>query len=250
MRIALISDLHGNFAALETVLEALDAVSPERIVCLGDVVGYNAEPHRCIDRLRSRSLVTVMGNHDADALAPDSVAAGSRATTRRAAAWTREQLDAEDRRFLASLPNRHLDPAGLIAVHGCYLNEHHVTGYVTSTMLPDNLAAVAARPGGPRIACCGHTHVPMCGWLEDGRCSEPPPRASVRWPAAARAVLVNPGSVGQPRDGDPRAAFALIDLAARTVEFHRLPYDIEATVEANRRAGLPAELGERLREGR
>jgi predicted phosphodiesterase len=249
VRIALFSDVHGNLAALEAVLGAVAAAAPDRVLCLGDVVGYYPDPAACIARVREAAHATVAGNHDVDTLREEA-APGSSDLARRVQAWTRERLGEADRRWLAGLPARWLDPAGLVAVHGCYLNETHTTGYVTSTMLPKNLAAVAAREGWPRVACCGHTHAPMVGWLDGGGCHEPRPQGTLVWPAAAAAVLINPGAVGQPRDGDPRASWALVDLAARTVEVRRVPYDLERTLAALSRAGLPEALAERLRAGR
>lgn len=249
MRIAVFSDVHGNLPALEAVLEEIERLAPDRILCLGDLVGYGAEPAACIRTVRAAADVVILGNHDRDTLSAQA-APGTHSLARLTQAWTREQLTPEDLFYLESLPHRVLEPCGLVAVHGCYLNDVHVTGYVTSTMLPDNLEAVAAREGWPRVALCGHTHTPLCGWLLGSDCLEPKIRGRLTWPARARAVLVNPGAVGQPRDGDPRAAFALLDLARRSVEIHRVPYDVDRAVAALRHAGLPASLGERLREGR
>src|SRR5262249_1647267 len=135
------------------------------------------------------------------------------------------------------------------AAHGAYLSDVFVSGYVTSTMLEDNLRAIAARPGWPRLALCGHTHVPMIAWWDGGAVVEHDGGAPGRWPVSARGVLVSPGAVGQPRDGDPRAAFAVIDVEARAVEVRRVAYDIARTCAAMRAAGLPDELAARLREG-
>lgn len=249
MRIAVFSDAHGNLPALEAVLEAIEKLAPDRILCLGDLVGYGAEPEACIRTVRAAADVVILGNHDRDTLTAVP-APGTNSLARLTQVWTRGQLGAEDLAYLEALPNRVLEPYGLVAVHGCYLNDVHVTGYVTSTMLPYNLEAVAAREDWPRIALCGHTHLPLCGWLLGSDCLEPKIRGRLTWPAKARAVLVNPGSVGQPRDGTPQAAFAFLDLARRTVEIHRVAYDVDRAVEAIQRVGLPAPLGERLREGR
>jgi diadenosine tetraphosphatase ApaH/serine/threonine PP2A family protein phosphatase len=249
MKIAVFSDVHANLPALEAVLEAIDQLAPDRILCLGDLVGYGAEPAACIRTVRAAADVVLLGNHDRDSLAAQA-AQGTNSLARLTQAWTREQLGPEELAYLEALPSKTLEPYGVVAVHGCYLNDVHVTGYVTSTMLPDNLQAVAAREGWPRIALCGHTHLPLCGWLLGNDTLEPKIRGRLVWPAKARAVLINPGAVGQPRDGDPRAAFALLDLERRTVEIHRVRYDIDRAAEAIQKAGLPASLGERLREGR
>lgn len=249
MRLAVIADVHANLPALEAVLEDVArSAGGAPLLCLGDLVGYNAEPLACLRALQAAGALVVAGNHDVDVLREGS-GAGTNAEARLAQDWTRAQLGAEERRYLAGLPNLLLR-AEWVAVHGCYLNTLHYSGYVTSTMLPDNLAAVAARRDWPRLALCGHTHLAMCGWLTEDGCGEAPPSGIQRWPAEARAVLVNPGAVGQPRDGDPRAAWALLDLEAREVALRRVPYDLERTARAIHAAGLPEGLAQRLREGR
>jgi len=248
MRLAVIADVHANRPALEAVLEAVERLAPDRVLCLGDLVGYNAEPSECIARVRAAADAVVAGNHDVDVLTQQPLE-GTAAEARLVQAWTRARLSTEDAAYLGGLPNKLTDPA-YVAVHGCYLNPSHVNGYVTSTMLQKNLEVVAADPDYPVVALCGHTHTPMCGWLLLDECVEPRRQDHAVWPAKARAVLLNPGSVGQPRDGDPRASFALVDLEARSFEVTRVPYDIEAAVDAIRRAELPPGLGERLREGR
>lgn len=248
MRFGLISDVHGNAPALEAVLDALESLAPDAVVCMGDLVGYNAEPAFCVSAVRAAADVVVAGNHDRGAVDP-TMFRGVNQAARTAIEWTHAVLSADDRNYLAALPGRHVDPHGFIAVHGCFLNEHHITGYVTGTMLEDNLTALRARTEWPDLAFCGHTHVPMCGWLDEHGCTEPRVTQSARWSRNACAVLVNPGSVGQPRDGDPRASFAVVDVAARTVEFRRVRYDVERAVRAIREAGLPETLAVRLQKG-
>ena len=247
MRIAVIADIHANLAALDAVLAHIARHVVDATICLGDLVGYNAEPHACIDRVREACSTVVAGNHDRDCLNPP--APGTTRLARQAIDWTREQLDAERRGYLAELPALALG-ARYVAAHGSYLSEIYVSGYVTSTMLEKNLFAIAARDGWPAVAACGHTHVPMFGWWDGSQVHESALRTPERWPRNARAVIVNPGSVGQPRDGDPRASYAVIDLDARALRVERVAYDIEATCTANARAGLPDELSARLRVGR
>ncbi len=250
MRLALIADVHANLPALEAVLEALSGLRFDRLLCLGDLVGYNAQPSECVARVRAAAHDTVAGNHDVDVTLARP-AAGTNAAARVAQEWTRARLAPDDLAWLAALPRIVTLPGRAVAVHGCYLNDTHVSGYVTGTMLEANLLAVESKPAWPRVAFCGHTHVPMCGWLEAGGAVEARlDGQTVRWPENARAVLVNPGAVGQPRDGDPRAAFALIDLEARALELRRAAYDVERAARAVVDAGLPVELAERLREGR
>jgi predicted phosphodiesterase len=250
MRVAVIADVHANAVALREVADAVDALRPELVVCLGDLVGYNAEPSAAIALVRRLAHVVVAGNHDRDVVSAAAVP-GTRAAALEAQAWTRRSLSGEELAYLARLEARVVSPAGFVAVHGCFLNDTHVRGYVTSTMLEDNLRAIAARADGPRVAFCGHTHVPMCGYLgADGACVEVTTAGTATWPADARAVLINPGSVGQPRDGDTRASFAVVDLAARSATFERVAYPVEDAARAILDAGLPACLADRLREGR
>ncbi|MFW6067276.1 MAG: metallophosphoesterase family protein [Myxococcota bacterium] len=246
---AVIADVHANRAALEAVLEEIHTLSCDRIVCLGDTVGYHAEPIECVRMVRGAASAGVIGNHDWAAVR-DEVQVGTNEHARRVMQWTAEVLPDDCRAYLQALPACHVDDDGIVAAHGCYLNPAFHRGYVTATMLERNLRTVATNPAWPVVALCGHTHIPMCGWLDGEGVTHDNLRAPVTWPAAASAVLVNPGSVGQPRDGDPRASFAVLDLEMRRVEVHRLAYDVEATIDALDRAGFAKELGFRLREGR
>ena len=251
MRIALISDIHANLPALEAVLAAIAAERVDLTLCLGDLVGYNADPHECLALLQTQVQYIVAGNHDYD-IARESSAPGTVKAAHIAQTWTRQTLNAAELAYLDGLPNKHIENGTYIAVHGCYLNDWHVTGYVTSTMLEKNLAAIAQRETWPKLAFCGHTHVPLAGYLDGEETVESNPikQPIFTWPKNARAVLLNPGSVGQPRDNSTSAAFALLDLTARRAEFRRAPYDLERTIASIHRAGLPGELAERLREGR
>lgn len=251
MRLGLFADVHANAGALDAVLGRFARERVDRLVCLGDLVGYNAEPRRVIERLRESGAVLVAGNHDRDALR-DLPMQGTSNAAAVAMRWTAEALGPTEREFLAGLPNRYVEPGLFVAIHGSFLNDVHTYGYVTSTMLKQNLDVVSNRPDLPQLAFCGHTHVPMFGALDsDGACNEVRELATrISYEGDARAVLVNPGSVGQPRDGDPRAACAVVDTAALTVAFHRVEYDVGRAAEAVVRAGLPADLARRLKEGR
>jgi diadenosine tetraphosphatase ApaH/serine/threonine PP2A family protein phosphatase len=249
MRIAIFGDVHANIQALDKVLKAIEDQQPDEILCLGDIVGYGVEPNLCIDRVRDATSLILMGNHDMDA-ANGIQSPGTNAMARLLLDWTHCQLDTASRDFLAALQKRIILPEVAVAVHGCYLNDTGVYGYVTGTMLEKNLRAVAENPLWPKLAFCGHTHVPMCGWIEGDICVEVKLNSPVRWPSKASAVLINPGAVGQPRDGDPRAAFAIVDTNLRTAEVIRVEYDIEVTARAIEGCGLPKILADRLREGR
>ncbi len=249
MRVAIVADLHANARAVEAVDAALRDLAVDRLVCLGDIVGYNAEPAACVAWVRERVHTTVAGNHDveiATAQASELLHSGGR----RAQEWTRGQLGDDDLAYLDALPRVAVDASGLLAAHGCYLNDTYYVGYVTPTMVPENLDAIASRDGGPWIALCGHTHVPMVAWRHRGTAVTAPVDEPATWPGSADAVLLNPGSVGQPRDRDPRASFCVVDLERRRVDIHRVEYDAAAAAAANRRAGLPDALAARLLEGR
>ena len=221
MRLALVADLHANLAAVEAVLEEIARLGVADVVCLGDLVGYGAEPGGVLRAVRDVARVVVAGNHDRE-ITVDKPGSGTSSSARRTREWTRGVLDEADLAWLAALPPIAREPPW-VAVHGCYLDTTYVNGYVTETMLGRRRAASSSRAAGGVVAS---------------------------WPGDAEAVLVNPGSVGQPRDGDPRAAFAVVDLAACEVAFHRVSYDVEHAACAILEAGLDASLAERLRDGR
>lgn len=250
MRIAVIADVHSNMYALERVAESIDRLDPDQVWCAGDIVGYNAQPKPVIAWMRERVDIAVAGNHDVD-VATCSTDATTRSDARWAQQWTCKQIDDSEREYLAKLPNHHASD-GLELAHGCYLNKTYFSGYVTPTMLRANLDALAlrVRGDGPNVGICGHTHLPMIGWLQADSVISADPSSRHVWPEGADAVIINPGAVGQPRDRDPRASFAIIDTAARSVEIHRCQYDVAAARSAIESAGLPQDLADRLAEGR
>lgn len=249
MRVAVLADIHANMFALDAVAACLEQLAPDRVVCAGDLVGYNAQPKQVLAWVRAHVDVCVAGNHDVDVVtrAPQ---VGTSSAARRAQDWTRNRLDDDECAFLASLPPHVRDDSGLELAHGCYLNTTYYTGYVTLTMLRANLDALAKRGEETIVGVCGHTHLPLVAWLRADTVTNASLQPSCNWPSQADAVLINPGAVGQPRDGDPRASFALVDLAARRVEVHRCSYDVAAAELAISRNGLPDELGRRLAQGR
>lgn len=249
MRLGLLGDIHGNLHAFEAVLDEVARLRVDRTVCLGDLVGYNAFPSQCISLARTRCERIVMGNHDREVGAEEPTI-GTSSSARAAQLWTREQLSPDELQWLSALPNKDVEEGRYIAVHGCYLNDFHVNGYVTQTMLKANLVAVARHEGWPKLAFCGHTHVPMLASLQWGEPRSHAAVGEVELPLGSDAILINPGAVGQPRDGDPRAAFAVVDLEVGMVEFHRVAYDVAAAAAAVNAAGLPPALSERLFEGR
>lgn len=215
--IAILSDVHANRAALEAVLEDADAHGCTRIISLGDVVGYLAEPGPCIDLLRARGALNIMGNHDS------YLAAGASCPRSKVVTMIierqRSMVNAEQAAWLARSPREvHEDRNHF--VHGGPVDPTDQYLYAVS---PSTLP-----PGVTRLFS-GHTHVQTLARFEDGR------------------TYCNPGSVGQPRDGDPRAAYALLDGDA--IVLRRVEYDIERTVTAMKNAGFEPHLYENLRIG-
>lgn len=245
MRVAVLADVHANLAALEAVLDEAYRRGVEQIVCLGDLVGYHAEPNECVELLAGHGALCVLGNHDLGALG--EVAGTTNQVAAWVQAWTGAQLTAASRQFLAGLPRRRDFPWG-VAVHGCYINPAHVTGYISATTAPWNLSWLAEHARPPYLALFGHTHMPV---LHSHLLGDRPlsPEGPMRLPNQ-ELVLANPGSVGQPRDGDARASFALLDVDAWTFELVRVEYDIERTVSSLRAARFDESLRVRLSEGR
>jgi len=240
MRIAVLSDIHANLPALEAVLEALGRV--DAIWNLGDVVGYGPHPDEVVARLRELGAVGVRGNHDAAAL-DLALAEWFNADARRAIEWTAGRIAPATRAWLADLPERREDE-GITLVHGSPRDP--TWEYITTAAgARTNLASFATAH-----LLFGHTHVPIAFREVGGRTETLEPINGSSLALDARRVLANPGSVGQPRDGDPRASAAILDTAASTLTWHRVAYPIAATQAAIRAAGLPGWLADRLADGR
>lgn len=256
MRALILSDIHGNLEALQAVLTA--APPHDQLWNLGDVVGYGASPNQVIDAMRQLVGSNVRGNHDkvCCGLTPT---AGFNPVAREAAAWTRNELSADATKWLLDLPKGPLQPpsSNSIIAHGSPADEDH---YILS--IRDAWEPLHSTPH--RTTFFGHTHVQggfqVCGteWLRIHplqKSSNPKEsNRSSQWTLALNPegtrYLLNPGSVGQPRDGDWRAAFALLDDDANQVTFYRQPYDIALAQGRILMAGLPDRLAQRLREGR
>jgi diadenosine tetraphosphatase ApaH/serine/threonine PP2A family protein phosphatase len=246
VRAAVISDIHANLAALEEVLEAIDTTGVEEIWCLGDVVGYGAEPDQCADLVRERCALCLVGNHDLAVLGALDADSFSE-TAAEAVAWTRDNI-AE--RTLAML--RELEPVGLrerISLFHASPRDP-VWEYVLSVEQAE--ACLSILPG--RIGLIGHSHVSLFFTGPE----EAPQDRDVRGAQSSDDTLldlaggrwlINPGSVGQPRDGDPRAAWLELDTDALTARFHRVDYDIERAAASIATAGLPRRLADRLHVG-
>lgn len=244
-RTAVIADLHANLEALTAVIEQITAMDIDRIVCLGDVVGYNANPNECVDLLRNQKAICVAGNHDIAVAEGGNIDFFTNAA-RQAVVWTRRAITEETRRFLLALP-REIQVGPLFLFHG---SVHDTDRYImTRRDAVDNFRMLAGLGSRVRVGLFGHTHQAAALVGEAGTV------ADVSSPAILGLLpenryLINPGSVGQPRDGDPRAAFAILDQDAQRATFHRVAYDIRRCRDKILRAGLPTALADRLLIGR
>ncbi len=240
MRLALLSDMHGNLQALEAVADALRPLAPDAVLCLGDVVGYGADPSACLAWTRAECELTVMGNHDRQVAFPDE---GERFNTSAflALRWTAGVLSDQERAWLADLPYT-ATRGQLFLSHGSPVDPEQFS-YVFYRSEADRALEAIELP----YLAVGHSHVQGC-YVQGARLEAP--RAGAAMPLGPGPALMNPGSVGQPRDGDPRAAFGILDLEARTFTPQRISYDIEGARQAILAAGLPQDLGDRLRVGR
>lgn len=239
MRIAVVSDVHSNLVALDAVLRIAGSV--DETWHLGDVVGYGPDPNGTVARLRALGVSGVQGNHDAAAVGGPEIEWFNR-DARVAMEWTRTAIDEPTRGWLAGLPTqRQADDVTL--VHGSL--REPTWEYVTSVPVARaNLALLETR-----TALFGHTHLPIAYLEEDGRIDVVSPGDGSVLELRGRRALINPGSVGQPRDGDPRSAFLVLDTGADTVTWHRVEYDVAAVQAGILAAGLPSTLASRLEIG-
>ncbi|HLB44002.1 MAG TPA: metallophosphoesterase family protein [Candidatus Limnocylindrales bacterium] len=239
MRIAVLSDIHGNLPALEAVLTALAPY--DAVWQLGDIVGYGPQPDEVVARLAQEGAIGVRGNHDSAAIgALDTDAFNDDA--RAAVEWTAERIEPATREWLAALPLRSVDEPFTL-VHGSPRDP--TWEYVHS--------AGAARANmdafDTRHCLVGHTHVPLVFRQRDGRVEGVRVAADASYEFDDERLIVNPGSVGQPRDGDPRASAMILDTDARSLEWRRVAYPIEQVQKLMAQVALPVRLIARLQFG-
>jgi diadenosine tetraphosphatase ApaH/serine/threonine PP2A family protein phosphatase len=243
MRLALLSDIHGNLEALEACLDQIGEVGADGIVILGDLVGYGPDPERVVDLvadLDAKGAIVVKGNHDEAIERGTDQMNGIAAESIR---WTRDQLDASQKAYLAQLPIS-LMRDNVLFLHASAAKPE-AWHYVDSVQ-----AAVACLvASGARLTFCGHTHVPQFYHQLPGQPVDAfKPVANRKVPfSSARRYLGVLGSVGQPRDRDPRACWGLLE--PNGITYCRVPYDYDVTARKIRAAGLPTWLGERLKVG-
>jgi putative phosphoesterase len=219
MKLGLVSDIHGNKVALDAVLADMPRV--DGLVCAGDVVGYNPWHGECVDAVRERDIPTVSGNHDREVVADGGFGFNSMAAA--GVGHARETLTDSQLEWLSTLPDRRRTADGRVRIahgHPEYPDRYTYPREFSPELLDDE-----------DVLVLGHTHVQGHEQFEEG-------------------VVVNPGSVGQPRDGDPRAAYAVLDLDTLSVTEHRVKYDIERVRDAVQNVGLPEQIGDRLLQGR
>ena len=251
MRYAVLSDIHSNLEALSAVMEALASERVDRVLCLGDVLGYGADPAACLARVQASQAIVIGGNHDLACVGKLDLEWFNDAA-RAAVLWTRDQLGFTDLDWLRRLPLTATE-GPFTLVHGSLGHPERFEYLVDIAQAIDTLAAC-------RTLMClvGHTHLSCVVEYDRMRCriirilTRAEELADVEFRNEPETVryLVNPGSVGQPRDGDPRASFALIDTDEKRLSIHRVPYDVETAAQKIRRAGLPEFLADRLAVGR
>jgi predicted phosphodiesterase len=250
MRALILSDIHGNLEALTATLAAAEPF--DVLWNLGDMVGYGASPNEVIDLIRPRAQVNVRGNHDRVCCGLTS-ALGFNPVARAAAMWTQKELTPENLEWLRGVPQGPVQPEqeGVTCVHGSPLNEDQYILSMRDAWAPLQQMATA-------ITFFGHTHLQGGFSQKEHEWHEIKPQFRTRNEAEAWVMpipegtrhLINPGSVGQPRDSDWRAAFAIYDTSSTEITFHRTPYDLTAAQGRILMAGLPERLAARLREGR
>jgi predicted phosphodiesterase len=239
MRVAVLSDIHSNLVALDAVLAEMPSV--DEVWHLGDVVGYGPHPDEVVARLREINAIGVRGNHDAAALGGREIESFN-VDARHAAEWTRATISDPTKAWLAAQPET-LEREGFLLVHGSPRDP--IWEYITST--PVARASMAAMP--THSGLHGHTHLPVAYIEEDGRLETMSPGSGSALSFDGRRVLLNPGSVGQPRDGIPTSAWMLLDTVAGTATWRRTAYDIAEVQGAMVRLSLPERLVARLAYG-
>lgn len=242
MKVAVISDIHANRHAFEAVLEAVADSDASELWCLGDLVGYGAEPDACVELARRHAAVCLAGNHDLAVVGELPLDEFSRGASL-AAQWTREVIQPDNLSFLAGLqPTAQEGPLGLYHASP----RDPVWEYVLSALLAE--LCLDAQPH--RVCLIGHSHVALSFVRCEGQLTTGEPRREgAQLDISCGEWMLNPGSVGQPRDGDPRAAWLMLDLDAQTASYRRASYDTAGAAAAIRAARLPDSLAERLGYG-
>lgn len=243
MRVAILSDIHGNLEALLAVEQAMSKNAVDKIVSLGDVIGYGADPHACLKWVRENCTIAVLGNHE-DAVLDDSYLPDMNIEAAKIIHWTKKQLTAIDLQMIASWPLQYSFQQACF-VHG---SPHHPEKF--AYLIDSFYGRLAFEAFSDQLCFFGHTHCRACGTTRDGE--------SVRWLQIEDEIklerdwryLINVGSVGQPRNNDPHAQWGLWDTVEQKMFFHKVDYDIEKAQKKILTADLPRHVAERLSIGR
>jgi predicted phosphodiesterase len=241
MRVAVVSDIHSNLHALEAVLAAIEADAPDELWCLGDLVGYGPRPNECCAAIAERADVCLAGNHDL-AVRGSIDLEEFHGDAGLAATWTRDVLEPQWKELLDRL-----EPAG--SAHDVALYHASARDPIWEYVLSDETALATLELADSSLVLVGHSHVALQVVQSDEELAGGVAAADTELDLGGVRALLNPGSVGQPRDGDPRAAYVLVDLEARHASFRRVAYDVEQTQREMRDAGLPEMLAGRLALG-
>lgn len=246
MKLAILADIHANYEALTACLADAERLGAKAYAFLGDLVGYGADPHACLEVVRRHAedgAIVVRGNHDEAALA--GLCADMHPAAREAAIWTRQRLSPEEREFLTGLPHA-IERDGMLFVHASAYRPAEWEYIADARAAARCLAATQAR-----LVCAGHVHHPLLfHTTRDGVAAFAPQTGSAIPLTTGRRWLALAGSVGQPRDGNPAAAYLLFDRKRNLLSFERVPYDWMSAAAKIRAVGLPEELAARLGQGR
>jgi diadenosine tetraphosphatase ApaH/serine/threonine PP2A family protein phosphatase len=237
MRYLVLSDVHANLEALEACLEDARRYDFKRILCLGDIVGYGAEPNECIELLRKRDAICLLGNHDA-ACAGQLSLEWFNPLARQCVEWTKKVLTSKNRKLLAELPV-FFSCKWLFAIHGTPFDP-------IGEYMDEQKAKIALQKVAEDVVLCGHNHIPFK--VEQNKYLEPIAEEEIIDLNDKRIVISLP-AVGQPRDHNPKAGYAILDFEEKMLAIARVEYDVESASEKMKQAGLPEFIAERLKKG-
>ncbi len=238
MRYLLIADVHSNLHALDAVMAAAQKVGYERALCLGDIVGYNAKPNECIERLRRNDFICLQGNHDAASVGEIPLEEFNPEAAE-CIEWTKRHLTEQNKNFLSGLP-RFFSMQYLLAIHGS--PENPLWGYMDAEIAKDSLRCVPEA-----LVICGHVHMPF--YYEANASSIKSIIGNSKIKCMGRRMVVSLPSVGQPRDGDKNSGFGILDTESRELQIFRTEYDVKKTYDETLGAELPRFEAERLLSG-
>jgi predicted phosphodiesterase len=243
MRYAIIADIHANLAALQAVLEDIRINGGvDEIWCLGDIVGYGPEPRECLEVVQKRCTVCIAGNHDLAAIGKLDLSYFNPAAAE-ACRWTTEKLNPVDVHYLGDLPTK-VEKGDFLLVHGS--PSEPTLEYIISAGIAEKNFAFFTN----KFCLAGHSHIPAAFKEEGSATQSIHLTTGIGLVLHAHRMIVNPGSVGQPRDGDPRASYAIYDSEGLMLRLYRVEYNISATQDKMMQAGLPVPLITRLEQGR